>query len=75
MFYGVNGVSVFQGCHIGVIIKIQSQFAPFMFNVHYMAHWTNLVVQTLLILPMINHSKGVMQSIYKYFCRFLEKAP
>jgi len=31
MFYGVNGVNVVQGCHIGVTIKIQSQFAPFMF--------------------------------------------
>jgi hypothetical protein len=75
MFYGVNGVNVFQGCHIGVTIEIQSQFGPFMFNVHYMAHWKNLVVQTLLILPMINHSEGIMQSIYKYLYSSLEKAP
>jgi len=60
MFYGANGVNVFQGCHIGVITQIQSQFLPFMFSVHYMAHWTNLVVQTLLTLPMINHSERDM---------------
>jgi len=60
VFFSVNGVNVFQGCHIGVITHIQSQFLPFMFSVHYMAHWTNLVVQTFLTLPMINHSQGNM---------------
>jgi hypothetical protein len=34
MFFGGDGVSVFEGCCIDVIIQFQYQFAPFMTGVH-----------------------------------------
>ncbi len=61
MSFGDDGVNVFEGCCIGVIIQFQYQFAPFMTGVHWMAHETNLVVQTFFILPMENHFEMIMQ--------------
>jgi hypothetical protein len=61
MSFGGDGVSIFEGCCIGVIIQFRYQFAPFMIGVHWMAHETNLVVQTFFILPMVNHLEMIMQ--------------
>jgi len=36
--FGVDGVSVFQGVIIGVIVQLKYQNAPFMIYVHCMTH-------------------------------------
>jgi hypothetical protein len=44
--FGVDGVSTFQGLKFRVIVQIQRRYSPIVTNVHCMAHWTNLIVQT-----------------------------
>jgi hypothetical protein len=41
-----------------------------MIEVHCKAHQTNLVVQTLFILHVVNYLKGVMVSFHKYLSTF-----
>jgi hypothetical protein len=41
-----------------------------MIEVHCKAHQTNLVVQTLSILHMVNYLEGIMVSFHKYFFIF-----
>jgi hypothetical protein len=36
--FGVDGVSVFQGVRIGIIVQLKHQNATFMIYVHFMTH-------------------------------------
>jgi hypothetical protein len=45
VYFGVDGISTFQGFKSRVIVQIQQQYVPFVTNVHCMAHKTNLAVQ------------------------------
>jgi hypothetical protein len=36
-------------------------------GVHYMTHHTNLVVRTLLGLPLVIHLENLLQCLYSYF--------
>ncbi len=47
MSFGVNSVHVFQGVQNGVTHQIQDKFIPHLEGSHYMAHHTNLIVQSL----------------------------
>jgi hypothetical protein len=47
IYFGANGVNVFEGTKNGVTKKIKENYAPHSIGVHCMAHRTNLVVQTL----------------------------
>jgi hypothetical protein len=51
--FGANGVSVFHGVRIRVIIQLKNQNVPFMVNVYCMSDHTNLVVQTLSKLAIV----------------------
>jgi hypothetical protein len=42
--FGADGVIIFQGLKIGVIIHLISKHYPFVARIHYMAHQCNLVV-------------------------------
>jgi hypothetical protein len=44
--FGANGVNVFSGIRIGVIVQLREDNAPFMISVHCISHYTNLIVQT-----------------------------
>jgi hypothetical protein len=48
IYFGANGVNVFQGTKNGVTKHIHDTYAFHPIGVHCMAHNTNLVVQTLL---------------------------
>jgi hypothetical protein len=58
--FGANGVMVFHSVKSGVTI-------PFVSSVHYMAHCTNLVVQSLNKLNLVSKIKFMLTSIYNYF--------
>jgi hypothetical protein len=45
--FGPNGVHVFQNTKSGVTKQIKENYALHSIGVHCMAHYTNLVVQTL----------------------------
>jgi len=49
-------------------IKIQCQYVPFVVSgMHCMAHWSNLVVQTLSNLPLVFCIENLLQYLYGYF--------
>jgi hypothetical protein len=64
--FGANGVMVFHGVKGGVTI-------PFVSGVHYMAHRTNLVVQSLNKLSLVSKIKFMLTSIYNYFVHSLKR--
>jgi hypothetical protein len=47
MSFGIDGVNVFQGVCNNVTHQIQDRYVPHLEGIHYMAHCTNLDVQTL----------------------------
>jgi hypothetical protein len=51
--FGVNGASIFQGCHTTMTFQLKDKFVPYMMGQHCMAHRTNPVVQILSNLPMV----------------------
>jgi hypothetical protein len=60
MTFGVDGVFVFQSIRSGVIWQLFDGWAPHSMGVHYMVHKTNLVVQNLLHLQMVNKIEGLL---------------
>ncbi len=64
--FSVDGVLIFQGAKSGVTTQLKNKFAPYMLGVHYVAHQTNPVVQTLSKLPMVSKIELMLQSIYTY---------
>jgi hypothetical protein len=67
MTFNVDGVFIFQGTRLGVIQQIFERFLPHSTRVHYMAHRTNLAIQTLSHLQMVNKIEGLIQTLYNYF--------
>jgi hypothetical protein len=67
VYFGADGMSIFQGCRNGVTVQLQEHAAPFMFGVHCMAHCTNLVVQHLSDLPLVAKLESLCQALYAYF--------
>lgn len=65
--FGADGVSVFQGLRTGVTMQLKQQHAPFMIGVHCMAHQTNLAVEPLSNLPMVEKLEMLCQGLYNYF--------
>jgi hypothetical protein len=65
--FSFDGVTIFIGVHIGVTTQICEKVAPFMLIVHYVAHQTNMVMQTLSNQPLVQNLKRLLQSIYTYF--------
>jgi hypothetical protein len=53
IYFGASGVNVFQGTKNGFIKKNHDTYALHFIWVHCMVHQTNLVVQTLLGLPLV----------------------
>jgi hypothetical protein len=60
MSFNVDGVNGFLNFCTSYIIQLQSQFVPLMISVPYMAHQTNIIVQTLSILHVVNHLEVIM---------------
>ncbi len=69
MTFGANGVSVFQGIKLGVTRQIFDARAPHSIGVHCMAHRTNLAVQILSHLQMVNRFEGLFHTLYNYFSK------
>ncbi len=46
IYCGSYGVVVFINVHSGMTTQIYKKVIPFMLVVHYIAHWTNLIMQT-----------------------------
>ncbi len=63
--FGANGVAIFHGVKSGVIIQLMQKHAPYVSNVHYMAHHTNLVA--LNGLNLVFKIEFLFTSMHNYF--------
>jgi hypothetical protein len=57
--FGADGAKVFQVLKIVVIIQLVNKYCPFVVRIHFMAHWCNLVVQTLSSLTLVAKIEGL----------------
>jgi hypothetical protein len=67
VYFGANGMFVFQGSRSGVTQRLKDQEAPFMLGVHCMAHRTNLEVEPLFNLHVVSKLVTFCQALYNYF--------
>jgi hypothetical protein len=65
--FGADGAAVFQGTRSGVIQRLKEGFAPFVIPVHDFAHRTNLVVEALSGLPVLQKLETLCKSLHAYF--------
>jgi hypothetical protein len=66
-YFGANGVGTFQGTKIGVIKQINTNYAPFSINVHWIAQRCNLTFKTLSTLGIVRNIQDLLQSCHEYF--------
>ncbi len=72
--FGAYGVNVFQGNKCGVTKQIHGNYVFHFIGVHYMAHHTNLAMQTLLRLILESYHENLLQTFHSYFAHaFLKK--
>lgn len=65
--FGTNGITIFQGLKSSVTIQLMQDNAQFVTSVQYIAHCTNLVIQTLNGLNLVKKLNWVVFSMYNYF--------
>lgn len=53
VYFGANEVRIFQGLKFGVTTQLMHKHVPFVSNVHFMAHCTNLAIQTFSGLTLV----------------------
>jgi len=71
--FGVDEVMNFHGVKSGVTIQLMQKHVPFVSDVHYMAHCTNLFVHNLNGLNFVFKIKSMFVSNYNYFSHSLKK--
>ncbi len=59
--------SMFQGIWAKVITQTREQLTFYFIGVHYMTHWTNLVILVLRKLSLVMCIKGMLQSLHAIF--------
>jgi hypothetical protein len=60
-------VTIFQGAKIGITQQIFNNHVPHMQRIQCIVHHTNLVVQVLSKLNMVNKLESLFQTLYAYF--------
>jgi hypothetical protein len=63
VYCGVHWVNTFQGLKSRIIVQIQCRYVPFIMGVHFMAHGTNLVIQTFSNLSLVSHIEVHLQFV------------
>jgi hypothetical protein len=67
VYFGVDGVSVFQSSRNSVIVQMKDTMTPFMFGLPCMANRTNLAVEPLSNLPVVSKLEALCQAVHSYF--------
>lgn len=67
VYFGANGVIVFQGLKPNVTTQLMQKHVPFVSGVHCMTHHTNIVVQTLSGLTLVAKIKTSLVGMYNFF--------
>jgi hypothetical protein len=60
VFFGADGVSVFQGTCTGVIVQLKENHTPFVSGMHCMSHRANLAVQTLSQVSLVTRIEELL---------------
>jgi hypothetical protein len=60
VIFVIDDASIFQGICIGVNVQLTNKDNPFVIGIHYMSHCTNLAMQTLLKLVIMQKMKGLL---------------
>ncbi len=72
--FGGDNVNVFQSTKFGVTKHIHNDYRFNSIRMHYMAHWMNLVVQTLLVFPLVKHIENLfIQTLQAYFAHYTKR--
>lgn len=64
--FGAYGVSTFPSAKSGITVQLVNKHALFMVGIHYVAHHTNLVVQTLSDFEVVKHVEDLLETLYSY---------
>lgn len=67
MFLKSNGALRFQGVKYGIIVVMRTKQTPYLIEIHYMAHKTNLVIQKLFYNAYRFQIKGSLSNIIWVF--------
>jgi hypothetical protein len=65
--FRADGISVFHGSRTGLMQQLKENDAAFIIGMHCMAHRTNLAVEPLSNLPMVEKLETPCQALYNYF--------
>jgi hypothetical protein len=65
--FGTNRVTIFQGAKIGIIQQIFDDYVAHMQGIQCMVHHTNLIMQVLSKLNMVNKLENLSQTLYALF--------
>jgi hypothetical protein len=65
--FGADGAAVFQGARTGVIQRLKEGYAPYVIPVHDFAHRTNLAVEALSGLPVVQKLESLCKALHSYF--------
>jgi hypothetical protein len=65
--FGIDGAVVFQGVRSGVIQRLKEGFTPFVIPVHDFVHHTNLAVEALSRLFVVQKLETLCKSLHAYF--------
>jgi hypothetical protein len=69
MTFNTDGISIFQGTRLSVIQQIFERWLPHSMGFHCMVNITNLIVQILSHLQMVNKIEGLFQTLYNFFSK------
>jgi len=67
VYFGVDGVTIFQGLKTGVTIQFMAKDSFYIVDIHCMAHQCNLAVQTFSSLTLIGKIESLLASMYLYY--------
>jgi hypothetical protein len=59
-WFGINGITIFQGLKIRVTMEPLEKHAPFLTSIHYMAHKCNLAMQSFPSFSLVVKIKGLL---------------
>jgi hypothetical protein len=56
----VDNGSMFVGCRIGVYVQLKEKLAPLLVAIHSCAHHTNLAIQVLFTMTIMQHLEDLL---------------
>jgi len=71
--FGKNGMTIFKGLKTNITTQLMHKHVPYFSDAHCMAHYTNLVMQTLNSLNLVSKIEKLLDFLYDYFAHSLKQ--